>query len=77
MQLHVWWEPRLVCTCTYACAHTQLHSVLEESDRAIAVVKDLFGDDPKVHVYRHISWHTDYTYCCISFHISATLPSLM
>ena len=26
----------------------QLHEVLAESDRAMAVVKDLFGDDPKV-----------------------------
>ena len=35
---------------THVHAHTQLHSVLEESDRALAVVKDLFGDDPKVYV---------------------------
>ncbi len=26
----------------------QLHEVLAESDRTLAVVKDLFGDDPKV-----------------------------
>ena len=26
----------------------QLHEVLAESDKALAVVKDLFGDDPKV-----------------------------
>ena len=29
-------------------SHTKLQSVLEDSDRAIAFVKDLFGDDPKV-----------------------------
>ena len=27
----------------------QLHEVLAESDRTMAVVKDLFGDDPKVY----------------------------
>ncbi len=26
----------------------QLHEVLAESDRSLAVVRDLFGDDPKV-----------------------------
>ena len=29
----------------------QLHDVLAESDRALAVVRDLFGDDPKVSWY--------------------------
>ena len=29
----------------------QLHDVLAESDRALAVVRDLFGDDPKVGWY--------------------------
>ena len=28
--------------------HSQLHDVLSKSDRMMAVVKDLFGDDPRV-----------------------------
>lgn len=29
-------------------SRAQLHDVLVESDRSMRVVKDLFGDDPKV-----------------------------
>ena len=32
------------------CIPLQLHQVLAESDRALAAVKDIFGDDPKVHL---------------------------
>ena len=32
----------------YSISSLQLHQVLAESDRALAAVKDIFGDDPKV-----------------------------
>lgn len=34
----------------YMFVHLQLHDVLSKSDRMMAVVKDLFGDDPRVKI---------------------------
>ena len=52
--------------------------MLAESDRALAAVKDIFGDDPKVHVTWYVCIHSDslFMYSIMRVHVAKSIEGL-